>query len=117
MPRRRESRFSVKEIASAWSLIVPQEGTNRTEIVDVSDSGLRIESNRAFLPGEEIAIRVYNLVTFGVVRHCREFKAGCFSVGVHIRDSVTCQTGVPKGLVEILGKRTPVDPANSLTAA
>ena len=59
-------------------MAIPQEGTNQTQIVDVSSSGLRMESNQEFLAGEEIAIRVNKLVTFGVVRYCRELRPGWF---------------------------------------
>ncbi len=102
MSRRVEARYPVSEIAKTRSLVAPQEGTNPTQVVDVSNSGLRMESNQAFLPGEEIAIRVNKLVTFGVVRYCRELRPGCFSVGVSVRDIVARPTQERTGLAEML---------------
>src|ERR1700728_881766 len=110
MPRRAETRYTVSEIARTWSLIIPQEGTNQTHIVDVSSSGLRLESSQEFLPGEEIAIRVNKLVTFGVVRHCRELRPGCFSVGVRVSDIVSYKSQMPLGLAEMLVGRGPMPP-------
>jgi hypothetical protein len=76
-----------------------------------------MESNQAFLPGEEIAVRVNKLVTFGIVRHCRELHPGCYSIGVRVRDIVSYATQVPAGLAEMLLNRTLAKTANSLPAA
>src|ERR1700729_3236198 len=102
MPRRIEARYPVSEIARTWSLAVPEDGTSQTQIVNVSNSGVRMESNQAFLPGEEIAIRVNKLVTFGIVRYCREIRPEWYSTGVHIHDVVAYGTEVPIGLAEML---------------
>ena len=95
-------------------MAIPQEGTNQTQIVDVSSSGLCMESNQEFLAGEEIAIRVNKLVTFGVVRYCRELRPGWFSTGVHVNDIVAYPTQVSAGLAELLASRKPVNPPTSL---
>jgi hypothetical protein len=117
MRRRIHKRYPVNETAQTWSLLVPQEGTNRTQIVDVSESGVRIESSQAFLPGETIAIRVNQLVIFGIVRHCRELRSGWFSSGVRITDIVAYQARIPASLAEMLKSRKLMGSANSLPAA
>jgi hypothetical protein len=100
------NRYPVNETAQTWSLLVPQDGTNQTQIVDVSESGLRIESTQAFLPGESIAIRVNRMVIFAVVRHSRELREGWFSSGVRITQIVTYKDQLPKSLDEILKSET-----------
>jgi hypothetical protein len=114
MSRRIEKRYPVSEIARTWSLAIPQEGTNQTQIVDVSSSGLRMESDQEFLAGEEIAIRVNKLVTFGIVRYCRELRPGWFSTGVRVHDIVAYPTQVPAGLAELLASRKPAKPPLSV---
>lgn len=99
------TRYPVNETATTRSLLVPQEGTNPTQIVDVSDSGLRIESKQAFLPGEAIAIRVNQLVIFGSVRHCRELSSGWFSSGVRITEIVAQQARMLASLAEMIESR------------
>ena len=96
---------------------MPQEGVSRTEIVDVSESGLRIESNQGFLPGEAIAIRVSRLVIFAVVRHCRELRLGWFSSGVRVTQIVTEEAEIPASLGEMLKSRNLMGPAYSAPAA
>src|SRR5580658_5195225 len=110
------TRYPVNETAQTWSLLVPQDGTNQTQIVDVSESGLRIESTQAFLPGESIAIRVNRMVIFAVVRHCRELRAAWFSSGVRITQIVTYKERLPKSLDEILKSQT-TKSASALPAA
>jgi hypothetical protein len=110
-------RYPVNETAQTRSLLVPQEGTNPTQIVDVSESGLRIESNQAFLPGEAIAIRVNQLVIFGGVRHCRELRSGWFSSGVRITEVVAQQARIPASLAEMIKSRTLMGSASSLSVA
>jgi|ERR1700733_10324990 len=110
------TRYPVNETAHTWSLLVPQDGTNQTQIVDVSESGLRIESTQAFLPGETIAVRVNKLVIFAVVRHCRELREGWFSSGVRITQMVSYKQRLPKSLDEILKSQT-VKSTESLPAS
>ncbi len=110
------TRYPVNETAQTWSLLVPQDGTNHTQIVDVSESGLRIESTQGFLPGESIAIRVNRMVIFAVVRHCRELREGCFSSGVRITQIVTYKARLPKSLGEILRTQA-MKSASALPAA
>jgi hypothetical protein len=117
MRRRIHARYPVNETAQTWSLLVPQEGTSRTQIVDVSESGLRVESSQAFLPGEAIAIRVNQLVIFGVVRHCRELRLKWFSSGVRITEIVAHQAQIPASLGEMLKSRKLMGSAYSLPAA
>ena len=117
MSRRVEKRYPVSEAAKTRRLVTPQEGTNATHIVDVSKSGLQMESNQAFLPGEEIAIRVDKLVTFAVVRFCREIRPGWFSTGVRVHDVVACPTQAQVGLAEMLESRKPVRHARTQPAA
>jgi hypothetical protein len=101
---RLHTRYPVNETAQTWSLLVPQEGTNQTQIVDVSESGLRIESSQGFLPGEAIAIRVNRLVIFAVVRHSRELRAGWYSSGVRITQIVAYQKRLPASLGKMLNE-------------
>lgn len=117
MHHRIHKRYPVNETARTWSLLGPQEGTDQTQIVDVSESGLRIESGQAFLPGEAIAIRVNQLVIFGIVRYCRELRSECFSSGVRITDIVAYQTRRPSSLVEMLRSQTLMRSADSVPAA
>ena len=111
------TRYPVNETAKTRSLLVPEDGTNPAQIVDVSESGLRIHSNQAFLPGEAIAIRVNQLVIFGSVRHCRELSSGWFSSGVRITKIVTQQSRIPASLAEMIHSRKLVGSASSLPVA
>jgi hypothetical protein len=117
MRHRIHTRYPVSEAAQTWSLLAPQEGINRTHIVDVSESGLRIESGQAFLPGEAIAIRVNRLVIFGVVRHGRQLRSGWFSSGVRITEIVAYEARIPASLGEMLKSRKLMGSACSLPAA
>ena len=112
--RRRHTRYPVNETANTRSLLVPEERTNPTQIVDVSESGLRIESNQAFLPGEAIAIRVHHLVIFGGVRHCRELRSGRFSSGVRITEIVAQQAPIPASLPVMIQSRKLMGSVSSL---
>ena len=110
-------RYPVNETAKTRSLLVPEEGTNPTQIIDVSESGLRIESNQAFLPGEAIAILVNHLAIFGSVRHCRELSSGWFSSGVRITEIVTQQSRIPASLAEMIESRKLMGSVNFLQVA
>lgn len=115
--RRIHTRYPVNETAKTWSLLVPEEGTSLTQIVDVSESGLRIQSSQAFLPGEAIAIRVNHLVIFGRVRHCQELRSRWFSSGVRITEIVAQQARITASLAEMIQSRNPMDSASFLPVA
>ena len=111
------TRYPVNESAKTRSLLVPEDGTNPAQIVDVSESGLRIESNQAFLPGEAIAIQVNQLVIFGRVRHCQELRSRWFASGVRITEIVAQQSRIPASLAEMIESRKLMGSVNFLQVA
>ncbi|HEV2198808.1 MAG TPA: PilZ domain-containing protein [Bryobacteraceae bacterium] len=83
--RRKEPRYLVKEDAVVWDLHHMRAGCHPAKIVDISRSGMRLESTGKLTRGHQIAVDYRGMIICGTVQHSGRMKDH-FATGVLIRD-------------------------------
>ena len=83
--RRSEPRYLVNEDALVWDLHRMKAGYGVATIVDVSRSGMRLESDRRLVQGSHVAVDFRGMIICGSVQYCTS-SGKQFALGIHISD-------------------------------
>ena len=89
--RRREPRFTTREMVSITVVWSGQSERSTGIVEDVSRSGIGLVSVSPLTPGATVFVRLRQSGIFGTVRHCREIDSESFRCGVSIEHVVTPQ--------------------------
>lgn len=83
--RRKEPRYLVKEDVAVWDLHDMRAGCYPAKIVDISRSGMRLESTGKLTRGHQIAVDYRGMIICGTVQRSGRMKDH-FATGVLIGD-------------------------------
>ena len=83
--RRKEPRYLVREDVAVWDLHRMSAGCHPAKIVDISRSGMRLETVEKLKHGHRIAVDYRGMIICGTVQHSERIKDH-FATGVLIRE-------------------------------
>ncbi len=83
--RRKEPRIATGEAGSVQSIVPFTNESLEVQILNVSRSGMQLQSTKSLDPGMMVKIRVKNVVAFGEVRYC-SFAGIGYHIGIKIEN-------------------------------
>jgi hypothetical protein len=86
MERRKETRYPTLRTAVVSAPGSGEGSRDFAQIVDISESGMRLTLDRAILPGASVVIRLkaVALVIVGRIRYCERLASQSFTMGLEI---------------------------------